>query len=96
LATIVFAALVVTSADLSGISTITTVAAVTVGMSVLVHGMTSYFGSQRYADWYAAQDHTKVAEAKPVHHELRPRLRQMAGATTAAPVTSATPDEASP
>lgn len=38
LATIVFAALVVTQADLSGISTITTVAAVTVGMSVLVHG----------------------------------------------------------
>jgi hypothetical protein len=56
--------------------------------------MTAYVGSQRYADWYEAQDHTKVAEAKPVHHELRPRLRQMAGRATAAPAASATPDEA--
>ena len=95
LATIVFAALVVTQADLSGISTITTVAAITVGMSVLVHGMTAYAGSQRYADWYEAQDHTKVAEAKPVHHELRPRLRQMADTATAAPVANSTPDESS-
>jgi hypothetical protein len=62
-------------------------------MSVLVHGMTSYAGSQRYADWYEAQDHTKVAEAKPVHHDLRPRLRQMAGTATAAPVASSASDD---
>lgn len=79
LATIVFAALVVTDSDLPGVATITTVAAVTVGLSVLVHGMTSYAGSQRYADWYESQDQSKVTEAKPVHHHLaRPRIQQMA------------------
>jgi NhaP-type Na+/H+ or K+/H+ antiporter len=78
LATIVYAALVVTSSQLSGISTITTVAVVTVGVSVFVHGMTAYPGSQRYADWYEAQDRDGLAEAKPVHHSLRPRLKRQA------------------
>jgi NhaP-type Na+/H+ or K+/H+ antiporter len=78
LATIVYAALVVSSSELSGISTITTVAVVTVGVSVFVHGMTAYPGSQRYADWYDAQDHDGLAEAKPVHHTLRSRLHREA------------------
>ena len=78
LATIVYAALVVTSSDLSGISTITAVAVVTVGVSVFVHGMTAFPGSQRYADWYAARDHDDLAEAKPVHHTLRDRLQREA------------------
>jgi len=76
LATIVYAALVVTSSELSGISTITTVAVVTVGVSVFVHGMTAFPGSQRYADWYATQDHDGLAEAKPVHHTLRSRFHR--------------------
>ena len=78
LATIVYAGLVVSTSQLSGISTITTVAVVTVGVSVFVHGMTAYPGSQRYADWYDAQDHDGLAEAKPVHHNLRPRLHRQA------------------
>jgi len=78
LATIVFAGLVVTSSDLPGISTITTVATITVGMSVFVHGLTSYVGSQRYADWYEAQDQDGLKEAKPVHHDLRLRVQRMA------------------
>jgi len=78
LATIVYAALVVTSSELSGISTITAVAVVTVGVSVFVHGMTAFPGSQRYADWYAARDHDDLAEAKPVHHTLRDRLQREA------------------
>ena len=78
LATIVYAALVVTSSQLPGISTITTVAIVTVGVSVFAHGMTAYPGSQRYADWFASQDHDGLAEAKPVHHTLRDRLRRQA------------------
>jgi NhaP-type Na+/H+ or K+/H+ antiporter len=77
LATIVFAGLVVTSSDLPGISTITTVATITVGMSVFVHGLSSYVGSQKYADWYAAQEHTGLEEAKPVHHDLRLRIHRM-------------------
>ncbi|MGI9529667.1 MAG: cation:proton antiporter [Acidimicrobiia bacterium] len=84
LATIVFAALVVTEADLAGVQTITTVAAVTVGLSVLAHGMTSYAGSQKYADWYEAQDSDGLAEAKHVHHWPRPRLHRIATSSVAA------------
>jgi hypothetical protein len=51
---------------------------VTVGVSVFAHGMTAYAGSQRYADWYVAQDHDGLVEAKPVHHTLRSRLRREA------------------
>jgi NhaP-type Na+/H+ or K+/H+ antiporter len=82
LATIVFAALVVTEAQLDGIETITTVAAVTVGMSVIAHGVTSYAGSQRYADWYGTQDITKTVEAKPVDHALRRRFRKSDSSST--------------
>jgi NhaP-type Na+/H+ or K+/H+ antiporter len=80
LATIVFAVLVVTDADLPGTETIVTVAAITVGLSVLVHGLTAYPGSQRYADWYESQDDTeKLPEAKPVHqHDIRRRVDQTA------------------
>ncbi len=78
LATVVYAALVVSGSQLQGISTIVTVAMVTVGVSVFAHGMTAYAGSQRYADWYAAQDHDGLVEAKPVHHTLRSRLRREA------------------
>ncbi len=77
LATIVFAALVVTDADLPGTSTITLVAAVIVGLSVLLHGLTAYPGSQAYANWYESHDEpAKLAEGKRVHnHELSPRAR---------------------
>jgi NhaP-type Na+/H+ or K+/H+ antiporter len=77
LATIVFAALVVTEADLPGTSTITVVAAVIVGLSVLLHGLTAYPGSQAYATWYESHDDpTKLAEGKAVHHhEMSPRAR---------------------
>jgi NhaP-type Na+/H+ or K+/H+ antiporter len=76
LATIVYAALVTTSSHLPGISTITTVAVITVGVSVFAHGMTAFPGSQQYADWYGAHDHEGLAEAKPVHHTLRSRFRR--------------------
>jgi NhaP-type Na+/H+ or K+/H+ antiporter len=85
LATIVFAGLVVTSSDLPGISTITTVAAITVGLSVFAHGLTSYVGSQKYADWYEAQEHEGLKEAKPVNNRLRPRFRREESATAARP-----------
>jgi NhaP-type Na+/H+ or K+/H+ antiporter len=80
LATIVFAVLVVTDADLAGTETIVAAAAITVGLSVLAHGLTAYPGSQRYADWYAAQeDAAKLPEGKPVHHHrFSTRARQEA------------------
>jgi NhaP-type Na+/H+ or K+/H+ antiporter len=81
LATIVFAALVVQEADLPGahVDTITIAAAITVGLSVLLHGLTAYPGSQRYADWAASHKDKASAARKPVHHHrLRPRLRRTA------------------
>jgi NhaP-type Na+/H+ or K+/H+ antiporter len=78
LATIVFASLVVTEADLPGTNTIVLAAAITVGLSVLAHGITAYPGSQKYADWYESKGGAvKLPEGKPVHHhELSPRTRQ--------------------
>jgi hypothetical protein len=46
-------------------------------------------GSQKYADWYAAKDPESIAEGRPVHHHLRPRLhRQADSAGTASEITS--------
>lgn len=71
LATIVFAALVVNEADLPGSHTITLVAAAIVGLSVMLHGLTAYPGSQAYATWYEAHDDPAgTAEGKSVHHHL--------------------------
>jgi NhaP-type Na+/H+ or K+/H+ antiporter len=77
LATIVFAALVVKDADLPGTSTITLVATAVVGLSVLLHGLMAYPGSQAYAKWYESHDDpSTLAEGKSVHHHrLSPRAR---------------------
>lgn len=90
LATIVFAALVVSSTDLAGIETITTVAAITVALSVVAHGATAFTGSQKYADWYEAQDTDGLAEAKTVHHSPRLRIRRMKTAMPAKPTPDTT------
>ena len=52
LASIIFAGIVVQDADLPGAPTIITVVMVTVGLSVFAHGVTSWFGSESYGDWY--------------------------------------------
>jgi NhaP-type Na+/H+ or K+/H+ antiporter len=74
LATIVFAALVVTGADLAGQETIVTVAAITVAASVLLHGLTSFPGSEAYGDWFEQQDKEGLEEAKEVHHHVQPHV----------------------
>jgi len=81
LATIVFAALVVTEADLPGTDTINVVAACVVGLSVLLHGLTAYPGSQAYANWYEShEDPTDLAEGQAVHHHtLSTRARHAIG-----------------
>jgi len=85
LATIVFGALVVENADLAGIDTIVAVAAITVGMSVLLHGLTSYPGSEAYANWYQQQDKDRMAESKQVHHRVHPHLSRLARRARAQP-----------
>jgi len=56
LASIIFAGIVIEDADLPGAPTITTVVMITVGLSVFVHGATSWFGSEAYADWYQTSE----------------------------------------
>ena len=65
LASIIFAGIVIEDADLPGEPTITTVVMVTVGLSVLAHGATSWFGSQAYGNWYrtAQEAATDIPEA---------------------------------
>jgi NhaP-type Na+/H+ or K+/H+ antiporter len=91
LATIVFAVLVVEESDLPGVETITTVAAITVGVSVLLHGLSAYPGSQRYADWVAAKKGELPEKDKVHHHRLRPRLRRTSANQTPARGTGTPP-----
>ena len=69
LASIVFADLIVEHA-LPGTALITTIVNLTVGISVLAHGATSWAGSQRYAGWYqaAVQANPGIPEAGRVRH----------------------------
>lgn len=56
LASIIFAGIVFQDANLPGEATITTVVMITVAVSVLAHGATSWFGSESYGDWYQKQE----------------------------------------
>ena len=54
LATLILTLVVVDTTELAGGSTIAGVALLTVGLSVLAHGATSWWGSNAYADWVEA------------------------------------------
>jgi len=69
LATVVFAGIVIVDADIPGLATVAAVATATVGLSVILHGMTSYVGSEAYATWVEAQSED-IAENVPVHHRM--------------------------
>ncbi len=75
LSTIVYGALIVSQADLAGTNLILTTAAVTVGMSILLHGLTANPGATAYANWFAGQKDSAAAEGKPLkQHERTKRL----------------------
>ena len=74
LASIVFAVIVVQEAHLTGATTITRTAYLTIGVSVFAHGLTAAPLAHRYAQWYA--DHPRarppVMESVPAsHHRAR-------------------------
>lgn len=60
LASIVFAVLLVEDADLSGEATATNAVYVTIGLSVLLHGLTASPLAARYGRWYAAHPRDAV------------------------------------
>jgi NhaP-type Na+/H+ or K+/H+ antiporter len=82
LSTIVYGALIVAQSDLAGTPLILTVAGVTVGMSILLHGLTANPGATAYANWFQkTQRHGETAEGKHLHQPLkRPRMGSAHGA----------------
>ncbi len=74
LASIVFAIVILEEAELPHIPLIIVIMATTVGMSVVAHGITAWWGSNRYADWYEGKSdtHPTMQESKPVS-EFLPR-----------------------
>jgi sodium/hydrogen antiporter len=69
LASIVFAGIIVEEAKLPNAELIVTIMAITVGLSILLHGLTAWWGSSRYADWYQGHSelHAEISEGKAVN-----------------------------
>jgi NhaP-type Na+/H+ or K+/H+ antiporter len=72
LASIVFAVLVLDSAALPATQTILLATYVTVGLSVLAHGVSAAPLAARYADWYESHPRGPAMESRPAA-EHRPR-----------------------
>jgi NhaP-type Na+/H+ or K+/H+ antiporter len=68
LASIILVLTIVEESDLAGASTITLIMAATVGLSIYAHGITAWWGSNRYADWYESRqaDHDEMPESADV------------------------------
>jgi NhaP-type Na+/H+ or K+/H+ antiporter len=74
LASIVFAVIVVEEAHLPGANTILTTTYVTIGLSVIAHGITAAPLARRYARWYESHPRNRVPpmESLPTpHHRTR-------------------------
>ena len=69
LASIVFAGIIIEEAKLPNAELIVTIMAVTVGLSILLHGLSAWWGSNRYASWYEshADLHGVMSEGKTVN-----------------------------
>jgi NhaP-type Na+/H+ or K+/H+ antiporter len=66
LASIVFAAIVVEEADLQQATTILLATYATVGLSVLLHGVTAAPLARRYASWFASHPHDAIPAMESV------------------------------
>lgn len=69
LASLVFAAILIQDSDISEADPIITVVILTVAMSILLHGVSTYPGANAYADGYQRQqeDHEEMVESQDVH-----------------------------
>jgi NhaP-type Na+/H+ or K+/H+ antiporter len=83
LASLVFMATVVVDLDQESAKAIVAVAATTVGLSVLLHGITAWPGSQRYASWYNRSRVTEGVEEMPesqtIEHMPSPMIQNRMG-----------------
>ena len=75
LASLIFAAVVIEEVDIPETDFMVTVVTLTVALSILLHGITAYLGSNAYADWYEHQeeDHDQMHESKDDHSTPRRR-----------------------
>jgi len=75
LASLIFAAVVIEEADLPGVDLMVPVVMLTVALSILLHGITAYIGSNSYADWYEQQEevHDQMNESGDDHSIPRRR-----------------------
>jgi NhaP-type Na+/H+ or K+/H+ antiporter len=78
LASIVFAVITVQQAHLAGVDTILRATYLTIGLSVLAHGITAAPLAKRYARWYGAHPRHRRLRMESVHaphHRARWRPR---------------------
>jgi NhaP-type Na+/H+ or K+/H+ antiporter len=69
LASLVFAALLILDSDVSETDPIISVVVLTVAMSLVLHGVSAFFGANAYANWYERQhDDDEMIEGQDVHH----------------------------
>jgi NhaP-type Na+/H+ or K+/H+ antiporter len=68
LASLIFATVVLEEVDIPGTELMATIVTLTVALSILLHGITAYAGSNRYADWYEQKekDSDEMHESKDV------------------------------
>ncbi|MGI9528735.1 MAG: cation:proton antiporter, partial [Acidimicrobiia bacterium] len=68
LASLIFGAIVLEEADIPNTDLITTVVALTVGLSILLHGITAGPGANAYANWFESQggEEGNMSESKEV------------------------------
>ena len=64
LASLIFGAIVIEEADIPHTDLITTIVALTVALSILLHGITAAPGANAYADWY--EDQERDEEQPPI------------------------------
>lgn len=76
LASIIFALIILKEAKLPGSDLIVLIMAITVGLSVLLHGVTAWAGSNLYANWYEshADIHGEMKESKRAPKFRLPRV----------------------
>ncbi|MEA2058075.1 MAG: cation:proton antiporter, partial [Actinomycetota bacterium] len=77
LASIIFGTIVVEEAAIPHTDLIVTIMVVTVALSILLHGITAYSGSNAYADWYEERggDEADMIESEDIESPIpRPRI----------------------
>lgn len=75
LATIILTIEILDESGLDHLSTISSAALVTVGMSVLLHGVSAWWGSNRYADYMTTHPNRALIEQETPNVEVRVPLR---------------------